>query len=187
MTTQGNQRAATAFVEEFRALRATAEKAIAQLDDDAIRRAPAPQTNSVAVIMKHVAGNFLSRFTDFLTTDGEKAWRNRDDEFVDAYPPGAPGRAAIMARWEQGWACVLGAAAALTDEDLGRTVQIRGEPHTVDRALTRALAHAGYHVGQIVLVAKMLVGQSAGPQSWKTISVPPGGSEAFNRSKGFRP
>ena len=169
------------FQAEFLAQRATADKAIAQLDDEQIRRSFDGDVNSVAVVMKHLAGNFLSRFTDFLTTDGEKPWRERDGEFVDDFEAGAAGRAQIEARWGEGWACLVAALEELRDADLHRTVTIRGEPHTVQRALTRALAHAAHHTGQIVLLARMTVG----PRGWKTISIPKGGSREFNRRMGF--
>ena len=172
------------FQAEFLAQRATADKAIAQLDDEQIRRSLDGDVNSVAIVMKHLAGNFLSRFTDFLTTDGEKPWRDRDGEFVDDFAPGAPGtagRAQIEARWSEGWECLTGALDALCDADLHKTITIRGEPHTVQRALTRALAHTAHHTGQIVLLARMTVG----PERWRTISIPRGGSKEFNRKMGF--
>ncbi|MBL0921414.1 MAG: DUF1572 family protein [Phycisphaerales bacterium] len=169
------------FQAEFLAQRATADKAIAQLDDEQIRRSLDGDVNSVAIVMKHLAGNFLSRFTDFLTTDGEKAWRERDGEFVDDFAPGAAGRGQIEARWSEGWACLTGALDGLRDADLAGTVTIRGEPHTVQRALTRALAHAAHHTGQIVLLARMTVG----PERWRTISIPRGGSKEYNRKMGY--
>jgi uncharacterized damage-inducible protein DinB len=169
------------FQAEFLAQRATADKAIAQLDDEQIRRSLDGDVNSIAIVMKHLAGNFLSRFTDFLTTDGEKPWRERDGEFVDDFEEGAAGRGQIEARWSEGWSCLVAALEELRDEDLHRTVTIRGEPHTVQRALTRALAHAAHHTGQIVLLARMTVG----PRGWKTISIPKGGSGEFNRRMGF--
>lgn len=166
---------------EFVAQRAAAEKAIAQLGDDDLRRSAGGDTNSVAVIMKHLAGNLRSRFTDFLTSDGEKPWRDRDSEFLDDFAPGAAGRQQATARWNEGWACALAALDALTDADLARTVTIRGEPHTVQRALARSLAHAGYHTGQILLIARLLVG----PERWRVITIPKGGSQEHNRRMGY--
>ncbi|MFO0783591.1 MAG: DUF1572 family protein [Phycisphaerales bacterium] len=175
--------AVEAFEQEFEAVKRGAEKAIVQLDDAQLRACLNAETNSVAVIMKHLAGNFCSRFTNFLTEDGEKPWRQRDGEFVDDFPAGAAGRAAVLARWEEGWACVRAALAPLTDADLGRTVTIRSEPHTVARALARALAHAAYHQAQMVLIARTTVG----PGGWKTITIPRGQSAEYNRAKGHTP
>lgn len=156
----------------FRSQKKLAERAIEQLNDDQLRRPLDANTNSVAVIMKHMAGNMLSRWTDFLTTDGEKTWRKRDGEFVDDFGS----RDEIMAVWERGWDCVFGALSALTPEDLTRTVRIRGKPHTVFLAIHRHLDHYGYHVGQIVLVARVLAGDK-----WTTLSIPRGQSEEYNR------
>src|SRR5215475_9037046 len=132
-----------------------------------------PESNSVAVVIKHLAGNMRSRFTDFLTTDGEKPDRHRDQEFELT---AKTKRAEIMQWWEQGWACVFAALDSLTPEDVMRTVYIRNEPHTVLQAINRQLAHYAYHVGQIVFLAKHLRSSD-----WKTLSVPRGQSEEFNR------
>ena len=126
---------------------------------------------SIAVIMKHVAGNLLSRWTEFLITDGEKPWRNRDDEFQDTFK----GRAEILSYWERGWNCLFGTLATLTPADLAKTVPIRGELHAVPLAIHRSLAHCGYHVGQIILISRIQAGDQ-----WETISVPPGKSKEFN-------
>ncbi len=150
-----------------------ADRAVAQISDEALRCAIDPNVNSIAVIMKHVAGNLQSRWTDFLTTDGEKPWRNRDDEFVDTFDS----RDALLAAWEAGWAAVFGALEALTEADLERTVAIRGEPHSVALATERSLAHTCYHVGQIVLLARHLAGDR-----WKTLTIPRGGSAAHNQN-----
>jgi hypothetical protein len=159
-------------VATFRSTKALADRALEQLGDDDLHRAPTPESNSVAVIVQHVVGNLRSRFTDFLATDGEKPWRDRDSEFVER----GLSRADLLARWEEGWAVLFATLASLSDADLPRTVTVRGEPHTVARALDRQLAHYGYHVGQIVYVARWLRGSA-----WKTLSVPRGGSDAFNR------
>ena len=129
-------------------------------------------TNSIAVIMKHVAGNLLSRWTDFLTTDGEKPSRNRDDEFIDTYTA----RGELLAYWESGWQRLFDSLTDLTPGDLGKNVTIRGEPHTVPLAIQRSLAHCGYHVGQIVLIARILAGDQ-----WATITIPRGASTGFNQ------
>lgn len=156
----------------FRRQKELAEGAIGQLDDEQLRRAIAPGTNSVAVIMKHMAGNMRSRWSDFLTSDGEKPDRDRESEFVDDFAS----RGALDGHWESGWRCLFDALAPLTDADLARTVTIRGEPHSVIHAIDRQLDHYGYHVGQIVLIAKILCGER-----WQSLSIPPGDSAAFNR------
>lgn len=172
------QRTFDAAIETFRSQKTLAESAIAQLNDEQLRRAPDANTSSVAVIMKHMAGNLLSRFTDFLTTDGEKPWRDRDSEFIDDFTD----RAAVMAYWEKGWACLFATLASLEPSDLARTITIRAQPQSVPLALARALAHAGYHTGQIVLTARLLAGDT-----WNTITVPRGKSAEFNRSMGYEP
>jgi hypothetical protein len=161
--------------EVFRSLRGhkrLADDAIGQLTDEQFFALPDPESNSVALIMKHMAGNLRSRFTDFLTTDGEKPDRNRDREFVmhnDAKRP------EVMASWEQNWQLLFETINTLRPDDLVRTVTIRGEPHTVLQALNRAVAHCAYHMGQIVFLAKHWRGTE-----WKTLSVPKGKSEQYN-------
>lgn len=149
------------------------EGAIAQLQDAELFVELDPESNSVAILVKHLAGNMRSRFTDFLTTDGEKPDRHRDWEFELA---ANTTRDEVMRWWEQGWGCVLAALDSLTPEALLRTVHIREEPLTVLQALNRALAHYAFHVGQIVFLAKHLRSRE-----WKTLSVPRGESEEFNR------
>jgi len=158
----------------FRAQKEHAEKAIEQLGDAELHAAPAPGMNSVAVIMKHVSGNMRSRWTDWLTTDGEKPERNRDDEFVE---DGA-GRDEICTRWERGWNAVFDALGTLSPDDLTRTVTIRGEPHSIPDAVNRQISHYGYHVGQIVTFSRILVDRAG--REWRHITIPPGGSKAFN-------
>jgi len=140
---------------------------MAGLDDEAFIRLPGEAVNSVALIVKHLAGNLRSRWTDFLTTDGDKPGRNRDGEFVLSE---ADTRAALMAAWEQGWQAILGTIGSLTEADLARTVTIRGEPHTVQQAVLRGTMHAAYHVGQILYLARLV--NPAAP--WLTIA--PGAS-----------
>ena len=140
---------------EFRRYKLLADSAMSSLGSEEFFRRPAPHVNSVAIIVKHLAGNLASRWTDFLTTDGEKPWRNRDDEFVDTFES----RAELLECWERGWACLLGALKGLKPEDLERTVLIRGEPHSVPLALERSLGHTCYHVGQIVQVARIHAGE----------------------------
>jgi hypothetical protein len=162
----------TGAITVFRSNKTWADKAIVQLPDDRLRLALDANTNSIAVIMKHVAGNLLSRWTDFLTTDGEKPWRHRDAEFVDDFPT----RQDLVQYWESGWNCLFATLEGLTGPDLAKTVTIRGEPHSVPLALQRSLAHCGYHVGQIILIARILAGDT-----WDTITIPRGGSAGFNQ------
>lgn len=156
----------------FRHYKGLAEQAMAQLTDEQLVAALDAESNSIAVIVKHMTGNMRSRFTDFLTTDGEKPDRRRDEEFVD--PPRT--REELMAAWEQGWACVLDALEALGEDDLGKTVRIRGEAHSVMQAINRQVAHYSYHCGQIVMLAKHL-----NHDGWKPLTVGRGESEEFNR------
>jgi Protein of unknown function (DUF1572) len=156
----------------FRANKGWADKAVGQLPDDKLYIALDPNTNSIAVIMKHVAGNLLSRWTDFLTTDGEKPWRNRDDEFDNSFTT----RDELTEYWNSGWQRLLDSLESLSTADLCKTVTIRGEPHTVPLAIQRSLAHCGYHVGQIILIARILAGDD-----WTTITIPRGTSGNFNQ------
>jgi len=161
-----------ATIASFRMNKSWADKAIGQATDDNLHVALDANTNSIAVIMKHVAGNLLSRWTDFLTTDGEKPWRNRDGEFVDTFTT----RDDVLSHWESGWQCVFDSLAALSADDLEKTVTIRGEPHTVPLAIQRSLAHTAYHVGQIILIARILA-----EDNWQTITIPRGESAGFNQ------
>jgi hypothetical protein len=148
----------------FKNYRALAEKSFAQLEEDAdFHFVPDPESNSIAVIMKHMSGNMISRWTDFLTTDGEKPNRNRDSEFVDT---GAK-REEIIEYWNKGWQVFLDTLNSLQPEDLLKTVTIRGEALTVMQALNRQTAHYAYHVGQIVYLAKHIRSDK-----WKTLSIP---------------
>lgn len=170
-----------AFAAEFSRYRTLAESATTQLPWEQLRVALDPEINSIAVIMKHVAGNLRSRWTDPLTSDGEKPWRNRDSEFVDDFAD----RAALAAAWSSGWAAVESAIASFTDADLARTVQVRGEPHTLVLALTRSLSHTSYHCGQIVQVSRALASRAGLP--WRTLTIARGTSAEFNRAMGFDP
>jgi uncharacterized damage-inducible protein DinB len=160
--------------EIFRILRGhkrLADDAITQLNDEQFFAVPDPESNSVALIVKHMAGNMRSRFTDFLTSDGEKPDRNRDQEFIVR---GQETRDDILRNWEQHWQLVFDTLNALQPEDLDRTVTIRAQPHSVLQALSRAAAHLAYHTGQIVFLAKHWKGAD-----WKTLSVARGQSEQF--------
>lgn len=159
-------------LELFRHYKRLADRAMAQVSDEQLFAALDPEANSIAIVVKHMAGNMRSRFTDFLTTDGEKPTRNRDSEFVDP----ALTRAALLADWEDGWSRVFSALEPLTDDDLDRTVTIRGEAHSVMQAINRQVAHYAHHIGQIVLLAKHYAGDR-----WETLSVPRNQSAEFNR------
>jgi hypothetical protein len=158
---------------QLRGHKRLAEGALAQVKDEEFFVALDPEANSIALVIKHLAGNMRSRFTDFLTTDGEKPDRHRDQEFEMT---SGTTRAEVMRWWEQGWARVFAALEGLKPEDVLRTVTIRGEPHTVLQALNRQVAHYAYHIGQIVFLAKHF--RSA---EWKSLSIPRGKSEEFNR------
>lgn len=155
-----------------------AEKALAQVKDEDLHRVIGEDGNPIAVIMRHIAGNARSRFTDFLTSDGEKPWRDREGEFTEK----AATRAELMADWSSGWACLFAALDALKVEDLERTVHIRNEGHTVEEALHRQIAHYAYHVGQVVLLSRAFVGSE-----WVSLSIPRGSSQAFNAQKFTEP
>jgi uncharacterized damage-inducible protein DinB len=156
--------------EVLRYYKRLAERAIAQVPDEALFAAPDSESNSIAIIVKHLAGNMRSRFTDFFTSDGEKPDRKRDTEFEA--PPKT--RAELMAMWEAGWQHVFDALTPLTDADLNRKIYIRSEAHSVTQAINRQMAHYAYHVGQIVYVAKHFAGAK-----WTALTIPRGKSEEF--------
>ena len=159
-------------VELLRYYRTLGERAMAQVTEEQLFAALDDDANSIGVIVKHMAGNMRSRWTDFLTSDGEKPDRNRDAEFID--PPAT--REALMHTWNDGWALVFHALEPLTDADLGRTVTIRGEDHSVMQAINRQLGHYAQHVGQIILLAKHYAGAN-----WTSLSVPKNRSAEFNQ------
>ena len=166
----------TSYLEDsltlFRYYKKLAEGAMAQVTDGQLFAALDPEANSIAIVVKHMAGNMRSRWTDFLTSDGEKPDRHRDTEFEDAPPP----REALMALWEAGWDRLFHALEPLSEADVGRRVTIRGEAHSVMQAINRQIAHYSYHVGQIVLLAKHYQ-----HSQWRSLSVPRGKSADFNR------
>src|SRR3954465_3932266 len=166
----------TAYVEDsltlFRYYKNLAERAMAQATDEELLAVLDGEMNSIAVIVKHMAGNMRSRWTDFLTSDGEKPDRNRDTEFIE--PPSS--REALLALWNESWDLLFRALEPLTDEDLQRTVKIRGEAHSVMQAINRQLTHYAYHSGQIVLLAKHL-----NHTSWQALTIPRNQSAEFNR------
>jgi len=156
----------------FHQYKKLADAALAQVTDEQLQTAIDPESNSLAIIIKHMAGNMRSRWTDFLTSDGEKPDRNRDSEFEE--PPAT--RAELMHVWEDGWSRLFSALEPLTDADLGRTITIRGEAHSVMQAINRQVAHYASHCGQIIFLAKHLQGGN-----WKCLSVPRKQSADFNR------
>ncbi len=166
----------TSYIEDSRALFAQyknlADRAIAQVSDEQLFAVLSPEANSIAIIVKHLAGNMISRWTDFLTSDGEKPPRHRDQEFEN--PPAT--RAELLALWESAWTALSSALDPLTAADLNRTITIRGEAHSVMQAINRQVAHYSMHTGQIILLAKHF----AGP-SWQTLSIARGASAEFNR------
>lgn len=159
-------------IREFRRMKALGDAVLARVPDSALTLALDPESNNLAVLVQHLAGNMLSRWTDFLRTDGEKPWRNRDGEFAERE---GVGRAELNASWEEGWSCLFRALDGLREDDLGRTVRIRGEELTVLQAILRQVSHYGYHVGQMVFLGRHL----AGP-AWKSLSIPRGASGRFN-------
>jgi uncharacterized damage-inducible protein DinB len=166
----------TSYIEDslslFRYYKKLGEGAIEQVTDEQLFAALDPEMNSIAIIVKHIAGNMRSRWTDFLTSDGEKPDRNRDTEF--AQPPAT--RAELLKLWNDGWERLFAALEPLSDSDLERTVTIRGEPHSVMQAINRQIAHYSYHIGQIVFLAKHL-----NASGWKSLSVPRNRSAEFNK------
>jgi hypothetical protein len=157
----------------FKQYKELADKAIAQIDETAIHWKPEPESNSIYLIIKHMSGNMQSRWTDFLTSDGEKEWRNRDGEFEDDNIS----KAETLLLWEKGWACLFSALEPLGNDDLAKHVYIRGEAHSVMEAVNRQLAHYSYHVGQIVYIAKAIRSSQ-----WHTLSIAKGKSQEFNNN-----
>jgi hypothetical protein len=166
----------TSFLEDslglLRYYKRLAERAMEQVTDAQLFATLDPEANSIAIIVKHMVGNMRSRWTDFLSTDGEKPTRDRDSEFVE--PPAT--RKALMDAWESGWACLFRALEPLSETDLGRTITIRGEAHSVTQAINRQVAHYPYHVGQIVLLAK-----HCAQDRWQSLTVPKSKSREFNQ------
>jgi len=164
----------SSYQKQFAYYRHLGEGAMAQLNEEELFRDDAAGSNSVAVIVKHLSGNMKSRWTDFLTTDGEKSWRNRDDEFVADFD----NKAELEKAWTEGWSVLEGAINGLEPKQLTNIIYIRNEGHTVAEAMNRQLAHYAYHVGQIVMLGKQLKGKE-----WKSLSIPKGDSKKFNDGK----
>ena len=168
----------TNFMESTRKLfsyyKSLGDKAMDQVEEKDLFAKPNAESNSIAIIVQHMYGNMLSRWTDFLTTDGEKEWRTRDAEFEDVLNS----KAQVKEAWEKGWKCLFDAINPLTEEDLSKVVFIRNEGHSVQEALLRQIAHYSYHVGQIVFLAKALKGEG-----WKTLSIARNASKDYNNDK----
>ncbi|WP_443092785.1 DUF1572 domain-containing protein [Chryseolinea sp. T2] len=165
-------------IKQFEYYRLLGDKTFAQLTDDQLFWEYSEGSNSIAVVVRHLWGNMLSRWTDFLTTDGEKEWRNRDDEFEN----NITSRQDLLDKWNEGWNCLFKTLNSLTPTDLDRIVYIRNQGHTVMEAINRQLAHYPYHVGQIVLIGKMLTGNQ-----WKSLSIPRCNSKDYNADKFSKP
>ena len=161
------------FVDEYARYRRLGEKAIQQVPDESLNSILGADTNSIAMIMRHISGNLLSRFTDFLTSDGEKPWRDREAEFQDAQYSWTE----VERLWSEGWGVLESQLSQLSDDQLQALVYIRGEAWTVHGALCRSLAHVSYHVGQIVLLARIL-----NDGNWQSLSIPRGQSLAYNKT-----
>ena len=174
MSLSSEQKFLESSIKLFRYYKGLGEKAIEQLNDEEVLRKPNEAGNSIALIVHHISGNLQSRFTEFLTSDGEKPWRNRDLEFEEAYPD----KPAMMSAWEKGWQCLLNALSSLRPEDLTRIIYIRNEGQTVIEAVQRQLAHIPYHIGQILYQAKCIKGND-----FKSLTIPKGASDKFNQVK----
>jgi Protein of unknown function (DUF1572) len=165
-------------LKQFEYYKMLGEKTIAQVSDEQLFWQFNPECNSIGSIVKHLWGNMLSRWTDFLTTDGEKSWRDRDAEFENDLKT----RADVLEKWEAGWSCLFEALRPLTEADLGREIYIRNMGHSVTEAINRQLAHYAYHVGQIVFIGKMVRNDQ-----WMSLSIPRGNSEVYNAEKFAQP
>lgn len=161
-------------VKQFEYYKMLGEKAIEQLPDEALFWQYNKESNSIAVIVKHLAGNMLSRFTDFLTADGEKPWRNRDAEFINDFT----NREELLDYWNKGWKCVLATLANLHANQLEEIIYIRNDGHTIVEAINRQLAHYPYHIGQIIYIAKMVKNDK-----WESLSIPRNKSNDYNNRK----
>jgi hypothetical protein len=161
---------------EYKRYKSLADAAIGQAGDEELARAGPGGSNSIEMLIRHIAGNLRSRFTDFRTSDGEKPWRDRDEEFE----PVALTRQDLLRNWDDAWRVLFDALAILSDADLSATVTVRRQPLRIDEALHRSLAHTAYHVGQIVYLAKAMRGES-----WRCLSIPRGASHAYNQAPTF--
>lgn len=159
---------------QFIYLKSLGDKTIERFSFEELQKEPIEDSNSIAIICKHVAGNMLSRWTNFLIEDGEKDWRKRDQEFIDSFTS----KEELIAFWNKGWDCLFNAINPLTKDDLEIIIYIRNEGHTVTEAINRQLSHYSYHVGQIVFLGKLLKGKD-----WQTLSIAKGESKSYNSKK----
>lgn len=167
----------TTVIKRLKYYKELGEKTFEQLNDKDLHYLPTSESNSIAIIIQHLAGNMLSRFTNFLTEDGEKEWRQRDDEFeIHDYS-----KQQVIDLWNKGWHCCFSALAALNEDDLLKTIYIRNEPLTVIDAINRQLAHYPYHIGQIVFIGRMIK-----DKDWKNLSIPKGQSQQYNTGGGLK-
>lgn len=164
----------TSVIKQFEYYKSLGDKTFNQLSFDEMLWQSGEDANSVSILAKHMVGNMLSRSTNFLTEDGEKSWRNRDDEFINNFTS----KEEVIAAWESGWFCLFKTIKALKTEDLDRIIYIRNDGHTVIEAINRQLMHYAYHIGQIVFLGKLLKGED-----WKSLSIPKGNSAVYNKDK----
>lgn len=168
----------TSSLKQFEYYKSLGDKTLQQLTEDQVFQTPNSESNSIAIIVKHMAGNMLSRWTNFLTEDGEKEWRNRDDEFLNTFTT----KHEVIAHWEKGWNCLLNTINSLTSEDLEKIIYIRNQGHTVTEAIQRQLCHYSYHVGQLVFLGKTITNSN-----WKSLSIAKNSSENYNSTKFNQP
>ncbi|WP_299228751.1 DUF1572 family protein [uncultured Psychroserpens sp.] len=161
-------------IKQFEYYKSLGDKTFAQLTFEELQKEFKDNSNSIAIIVKHIVGNMLSRWTNFLTEDGEKDWRQRDDEFIDTFQ----NRKDLITAWDNGWACLFNAITPLQSKDLERLVYIRNQGHTVTEAINRQLAHYSYHIGQLVFLGKLIK-----LDGWQSLSIPKGKSVSYNKEK----
>ncbi|MEE9348544.1 MAG: DUF1572 family protein [Flavobacteriaceae bacterium] len=154
------------------------EKTIEQMPEEKLFWQPNKESNSIAMIVKHLNGNMLSRWTDFLTTDGEKSWRKREEEFENDIKT----KEALLLKWQEGWRCLFNAIKPLSDNDLEKEIYIRNMGHTITEAINRQLTHYAYHIGQLVFIGKLVQNEN-----WESLSIPKGASKAYNKEKFSKP
>ncbi|MCL6296678.1 DUF1572 family protein [Jejuia spongiicola] len=164
----------SSIIKQFEYYKSLGDKTLSQLTFENIQWQSNEDSNSIAIMVKHIAGNMLSRWTNFLTQDGEKEWRHRDDEFIDSFKSNED----LIAIWESGWACLFNAIKPLQNVDLERIIYIRNQGHTVTEAINRQLAHYSYHIGQMVFLGKLIKGDQ-----WQSLSIPKGDSSKYNQGK----
>ena len=164
----------TSVIKQFEYYKLLGDKTINQLSIDELKQEFVEDSNSISIIVKHIVGNMLSRWTNFLTEDGEKEWRHRDNEFKDTFK----NKEELIHYWTKGWNCLFDAIKLLTHEDLERIIYIRNQGHTVTEAINRQLAHYSYHIGQLVFLGKLLKGND-----WISLSIPKGNSNTYNQEK----